>query len=174
MIRRHPAIAALAAVVVAGLAAFVLVYFEPQKLVVDERVEEALPGAEGAGASGSREGAPRARPAPRTLLAGSFRSFEHETTGRARVVRLADGSRLLRLDRLSTSNGPDLRVYLSAIPAADPSGAFDRDFVELGPLKGNVGSQNYRIPAGVRLERLRSAVVWCKRFSVAFGAAPLR
>ena len=172
MIQRHPLIAGVGVVALVALAIFVLAYFEPQKLVVEERVDEALPALGGGAARSPRQ--PGTRSPARILSAGSFGSFEHETTGRARVVRLADGSRLLRLDRLSTSNGPDLRVYLSATPAADPSGSFDRDFVELGSLKGNMGSQNYRVPSGVRLERFRSAVVWCKRFSVAFGAAPLR
>ena len=46
-------------------------------------------------------------------------------------------------------------------------------FDDLGYVKGNIGSQNYLIPADVRLDRYRSVVVWCKRFSVPFAAAPL-
>ena len=45
--------------------------------------------------------------------------------------------------------------------------------MELGELKGNVGSQNYAIPADLELQQFESAVIWCKRFSVPFGAAPL-
>ena len=174
MSARRAVVAGVAAAAVVGAAAFVLAYFEPQKLVVDDRVAEALPGPPQPGASASERGGRPAGSRPRTLAAGSFRSFEHDTTGRASLVRVADGSRVLRLEELRTSNGPVLRVYLSATPATDPSGSFDRDFVELGRLKGNIGSQNYRVPASVRAERFRSAVVWCKRFSVAFGAAPLR
>ena len=175
LIRRRPGLAAALATAMLGLAIFGLVWFQPQKVVIDERVDEPLPMASAPDGSPARgKQPPRAAARADTLASGSFRSFEHETTGQARVLRLSDGSRFLRLDRLSTSNGPDLRVYLSATPAADPSGSFDRDFVELGRLKGNVGSQSYRIPPEVRLDRFRSAVVWCKRFSVVFGAAPLR
>lgn len=45
--------------------------------------------------------------------------------------------------------------------------------VELGKLKGNLGNQNYTVPAGTDLSQFRSAVLWCQRFSVAFGAADL-
>src|SRR6266496_2002140 len=45
------------------------------------------------------------------LASGRFTSGEHHTTGTAKVIRLASGERKLTLD-LSTSAGPDLRVYL--------------------------------------------------------------
>ena len=46
-------------------------------------------------------------------------------------------------------------------------------FVELGELKGNIGDQNYDLPASVDLARYRAVTVWCKRFSVNFATAPL-
>jgi hypothetical protein len=85
-----------------------------------------------------------------------------------------DGRRFLRLAELRTSNGPDLFVYLSAAAADAPLDSFDDDFVALGRLKGNQGNQNYLIPAGVDLTRYSTAVIWCRRFTYAFGAAPLR
>src|SRR6516164_4653194 len=55
-------------------------------------------------------------PGPQVLRSGRFRSLEHATTGTAIVARLPDGRLFLRLERLSTSNGPDVRVYLSHVP----------------------------------------------------------
>ena len=49
----------------------------------------------------------------------------------------------------------------------------DGEFVDLGGLKGNMGSSNYEIPDEVDLSKFKSAVVWCRRFSVGFAAAPL-
>ena len=89
------------------------------------------------------------------------------------MIRLADGRRYVRFERFRTSNGPLLRVYLSATPANGPGGAFDDRFLDLGALKGNIGNQNYRIPAATSLEAYRSVVVWCKRFGVPFAAAPV-
>ena len=45
--------------------------------------------------------------------------------------------------------------------------------MKLGELKATDGAFNYEIPAGVTLEQMRSAVVWCDAFAVLFGSAPL-
>ena len=152
---------AIAAAVVVALVAFVLVYFQPQKLFIDEHVDEALPAAQ--------EGAE----APVAERSGMFVSREHTTSGTATIYRGPDGRRFLRLDDLHTSNGPVLVVYLSSNPAHGPEGAFDDDYVDLGGLKGNIGDQNYELPAGVDLGRYPSVVIWCDRFDAAFGAADL-
>jgi Electron transfer DM13 len=146
--------------VLAGLVTLVLVaagavaWFQPQKLFIDERVDEAAAGTV-------------------TLASGRFRSLGHETSGRAAVLEADAGRRFLRLEALRTSNGPDLFVYLSATPADGPRDAFDDEFLSLGRLKANQGNQNYEIDAGTRLDRYRSVVIWCRRFTYAFGAAEL-
>ncbi len=105
--------------------------------------------------------------------AGSFIGRSHPTEGSARVLGDGSGLRFLRLEDFRTDNGPDLNVYLSAAPPDAPAGAFDDDFVDLGDLKGNVGSQNYEIPAGLDLDRYSTVAIWCVRFGVVFGAADL-
>lgn len=45
--------------------------------------------------------------------------------------------------------------------------------VNLGRLKGNLGDQNYEVPADVDLDGLSTVFIWCDRFSVVFGAAGL-
>ena len=104
---------------------------------------------------------------------GSFIDRSHPTEGSARVLGDGSGRRFLRLEDFRTDNGPDLNVYLSAAPPDAPAGDFDDDFVDLGDLKGNVGSQNYEIPAGLDLDRYSTVAIWCVRFGVVFGAADL-
>ena len=70
-------------------------------------------------------------------------------------------------------HGPRRARLSQAAPASSDGDRFDDRYVELGELKGNIGNQNYTIPSSVNLDRYPAAVVWCKRFSVAFGAAPL-
>jgi hypothetical protein len=175
--RRRTIIVAVVAgllVVAAGVA-----WFQPQKLLIDERVDEALPATATAPPEASADpspGQPRGRlrgPEPKTLSTSPFRSLGHATSGQAVALELADGRRFLRLEELRTSNGPDLFVYLSAAAADAPRETFDDDFISLGRLKANQGSQNYAIPAGVSLDRYRSVVIWCRRFTYAFGAAAL-
>ncbi|HEX9970129.1 MAG TPA: DM13 domain-containing protein [Acidimicrobiales bacterium] len=143
----------VAGVVVAAAAG--VAWFEPHKLFLDDTADEAAP-------------------AGTAAAAGTFRSLEHSTTGTASVLATSTDRRVLRFTDFETSNGPDLRVYLSTAAADADWKAFDDDFVELGTLKGNVGDQNYEIPAGTDLSRYKTAVVWCKRFSVPFAAADLK
>ncbi|MGY1743161.1 MULTISPECIES: DM13 domain-containing protein [unclassified Blastococcus] len=173
-----------AALVVAALGAFVLVWFQPQKLFYDDEVSEALPTAAapsaaeqnaggGDGGTGGSTATPSAPAQPVDLATGTFVSREHETVGTARVVQLPDGQVIVRLEGFETSNGPALYVYLSQNPAAGTEAAFDDEFVDLGALKGNVGDQNYVVPAGVDATGFTSVVIWCDRFDAAFGAADL-
>ena len=108
-----------------------------------------------------------------TVAMGSFIDRSHPTTGTALVLGDGSGQRFLRFEGFETDNGPDLNVYLSTAPPDAPADDFDEDFVDLGDLKGNIGDQNYEIPAGVDLAKYQTVVIWCVRFSVAFGAAPL-
>ena len=158
---------------VVAIGVFVLVWFQPQKLFYDDEVSEALPSVSAPPAASSAPSAPAAPPGPVDLATGSFVSREHETVGTARVVQLPDGQVVVRLEGFETSNGPALYVYLSRNPAEGTEAAFDDDSVDLGALKGNVGDQNYVVPAGVDATAYTSVVIWCDRFDAAFGAADL-
>jgi hypothetical protein len=153
-----------------------LFWFQPWKLVVDERVDAPLPTTAadaGEPPTTTGESTPPTEPEPVVLQHGAFISRDHGTSGGVRVLELADGSRFLRLEELATENGPDLYVYLTAAAADGDEGAFDDDFVSLGRLQGNLGNQNYQLPADVDLDRYTTVVIWCDRFNSAFGAADL-
>ena len=90
----------------------------------------------------------------------------HKAEGVAKVINLADGRTFLRLENLKATNGPDLYVYLSTDKDAS-------DIVNLGRLKGNIGNQNYEIPAGTDLSKYNTVLIWCKAFSTLFGSAKL-
>jgi hypothetical protein len=108
------------------------------------------------------------------LLRGSFYNVVHLSSGEAVVYQLADGSRILRLQNFSVENGPDLYVYLVPIdPVPSDSGSEITGSYSLGRLKGNVGDQNYEIPADLDLSQYKSVVIWCQAFAVPFSAAPL-
>lgn len=159
-----------------------LYWFEPWKLVTDEVVDETLPavGTAPAASQSATPGASRsaAPAANRIVAAGAFVSHEHETRGSAEIVRLADGSHQLILRGLDTSNGPDLRVWLTDQPVIEGTAGWrvfdDGRWVEVAKLKGNRGDQVYDLPPTVDLATVRSVSIWCRRFSVSFGAAELR
>lgn len=108
-----------------------------------------------------------------TLVSGEFMSRSHRTEGRALVLNDGSEQRFLRFENFRTDNGPDVNVWLSPAPPDAPARDYLADYVDLGDLKGNVGAQNYEIPPGVDLAHHSTVVVWCVRFDVAFGTAPL-
>lgn len=164
------------------LLVFVLYWFAPQTLLLDREVADELPVGAASPPAPDREGAAdvgtteEAAGTPQQVVErarGSFSPLSHPGEGEALLLELADGSFLVRFEGLVTDNGPDLRVYLSAAPAdADPI-LHEDEFVDLGPLKGNRGDQNYDVPADVDVTDYQSVVVWCRRFSVGFAVAPL-
>lgn len=108
------------------------------------------------------------------LLKGSFYNLVHLSSGDAVVYQLSDSSRILRLQNFSVDNGPDLYVYLVPVdPVPSTSGTEIAGYYSLGRLKGNVGDQNYEIPADLDLSQYKSIVIWCQAFAVPFAAAPL-
>ena len=108
-----------------------------------------------------------------TLVSGEFISRSHETSGRALVLNDGSEQRFLRFEDFRTDNGPDVNVWLSSAPPDASARDFLDDWVDLGDIKGNVGAQNYEIPPSVDLDRYSTVLIWCVRFSVAFGAAGL-
>ncbi len=198
----RPAVLVPVGVVLTGLFAAAMLVFEPWTLFTNTVVDEALPGAPAAVASSTPEAATQspgstpdgkqspsptssAEPPPSSpepvspvvLARGSFISHEHGTTGSARVLELEDGTRVLRIEDLNTSNGPDLHVWITDAPVIQGRDGWfvfdDGDYIELGSLKGNQGNQNYVLPEAVDLDALTSVTIWCKRFGVSFGAVEL-
>ena len=183
--------------VIIGVAVIVvaMIAFQPWRLFTNVTVDEAPPTVAPASAmaavagtapapaspAGETQAAEAASQppvaAPVVLAKGTFISHEHDTAGSVRILELPDGSRVLRLEGLDTSNGPDLKVWLTDAPVIEGNEGWfvfdDGAYLDLGSLKGNKGNQNYAIPADADLSELTSVAIWCDRFSVSFGAAEL-
>jgi hypothetical protein len=199
-VRRHLWLTGGVAALAVGGAVFVLVWFQPQALLFDTVVDDDFPAVEArdevssttdlepAPDDGEDSGSatdppqpddgtsePEAQPTgPLAVATGDFASRNRYTvTGTATVYEIEDGSRTLRLEDFESTNGPDLYVYLTAADHAEDDEELDRDVVDLGRLRGNVGDQNYAIPHDVDLTHYDSVVIWCLRFTSSFGAADL-
>ena len=136
--------------------------FRPEKLWINQKVDEPAPFASSAD--------------PQPVYTGLLAGEAHPTTGRATIYKTPNGKRYLRLTDFSTSNGPDVHVILAE--SGDPSlnqkivkGQLDS--VELGPLKGNQGDQNYDLSSPVDLQKYDAVVIYCERFHAVFGVAKL-
>lgn len=153
-----------------------LLVFQPWRLFTNTIVNESIPTAPPASTT-SPEAMPNqtTQSEPVVLFEGELISHEHQTTGIAQIIQLADGTRVLRLENLNTSDGPDLEVWLTDAPVIEGQDGWfvfdDGNHFSLGALKGNQGSQNYEIPADLDLSQFSSMSIWCVTFAVSFGAA---
>ncbi len=111
-----------------------------------------------------------------TLLTGAFRDADsiHRGRGTVTILDAGNGRRIARLTDFQVTNGPDLEVWLVAKQNIQSSGDVTASkYVSLGQLKGNIGDQNYEIPANVDIDDYESIVIWCEQFGVLFSAADL-
>lgn len=136
--------------------------FRPEKLFINQKVNETAPFASGS------EGQP--------IFTGKLEGKIHATSGRATIYKSADGTRYLRLTDFTTSNGPDVHVVL--VKAEDEHlkqeiVKGELDHVELGALKGNQGDQNYDLPAAADLNKYQAVAIYCEKFHAVFGMAKL-
>jgi hypothetical protein len=185
-----------------GLAVLVLAFlaFRPDKLFIDDVVDESL---EDAFATEAVEESPATtttstqaptttqpsagdttttttipetttttEPAgPVAIATGGFFGIDHEAEGTATVYEL-DGQFVLRFeDDTDIQNGPDLFVWV--LETDDYDGGDPGEYIDLGKLKGNVGGQNYELPAEYDPAVHQYVLIWCERFSTPFAAAPL-
>jgi hypothetical protein len=173
--RRHPALkrSALAtyAAVAIGIGAWVAITTF-RDVTVNEEIAVGVVASQTGGGAGTEPGAPGAPQGGQNveLAGGEFESLAHGGSGRAAIVELEDGTRVLTFDDLDTDNGPDLRVYLVA---GEVTGGSVGDFVDLGGLKGNRGDQQYEIPPDVDVSRYATVAIWCRAFGVGFARAAL-
>jgi len=149
---RKVAALAVGAVVLTGMWAA----FRPEKLFVNERVSESL--------------VLTGQTAPQLLSQGSFSSLAHHTEGTASLYQ-QNGKHVLRLTNFSTSNGPDVHVYLTRKAGTDSAAVKGGGFLDLGVINGNTGDQNYTLPADFKPEDYQGVSIWCKRFAVNFAGA---
>ncbi|GAB5080824.1 DM13 domain-containing protein [Arthrobacter sp. AD-310] len=181
-----PALVLVAAIVVAAG----LYLFQPWRIFTSSTVTEDVPVAAGPAATpsesavtspGAEATGPPTTPAPagpRELATGQLISHEHASSGTVRILELADSSRILRFEGLDTSDGPDLRVWLTDAPVIEGLAGWhvfdDGAYLDLGALKANKGDQNYVIPVDAVLADYSSVSIWCARFTLSFAAAELK
>ncbi|MGI9017517.1 MAG: DM13 domain-containing protein [Euzebya sp.] len=111
---------------------------------------------------------------PTALVTGSFEGADnfHMGEGTATLYELGDGSRVLRFEDFSVTNGPDLRVYIGPV---GPTGTaiITSQAVQLGTLKGNVGNQNYDVGDDFDVDQDLGVIIYCEPFRVVFATAVL-
>jgi hypothetical protein len=107
-------------------------------------------------------------PATATLLKQGFFSgnMNYNVSG---SVKLYDyqGKKYIYFENFSSSNGPDLKVYVATSNTAS-------QFVTLGALKGVSGTQSYLVTNPPDFNQYNKVLIWCQQFGVLFGTSTIQ
>jgi hypothetical protein len=126
--------------------------FRPEKLWINEKVNEAAPFETGAD--------------PQPVFTGRFEGTAAQISGRATVYKKAGASEYVRLSDFSATGAQDAHVALARSEG-------DSDRIDLGALKSDHGDQSYDVPAATDLTRYDAVVIFSEKSHAAFGAAKL-
>ena len=89
----------------------------------------------------------------------------HDTRGTGSLIQHGDGYAVQLGDDFFFDGAPDPKVALGR-DGYDPN-------TILGVLARNTGAQTYPIPASIDVSQYNEIWIWCERFNVPLGVAPL-
>lgn len=112
------------------------------------------------------------------LVTGEFAGVD-ETIRRAEgtltVYQRADLTRFLRIDGdFSSSRAPDVRIIFTRNPDPTDERGVGVDYIEIAPLRGNIGGQNYEIPAGFDFNQYPILALYVPQYDAVLATATLR
>ena len=137
--------------------------------VRDDEVDEDVVTASAPAPAGAKASKAAAEPVNVAVATGSFMGEDgHDGSGTATVIEQASGGRVLTFTDFDVDPGAAVEVWLTT----GPNETSDR--VDLGDLKGNVGDQQYEVPADADLERYGTVVLYCTPFTVRIAVADLK
>lgn len=113
---------------------------------------------------------------PVVAATGAFTQIDpiHGASGSVTVYQLPDNSHVLRFEDFRSTNGPDLHVIMTQNPDPRTPADVGQNYIELGPLKGNVGNQSYTVPSEVDLSEYQGVVIYSLTFRTVFSTAKLK
>jgi hypothetical protein len=136
--------------------------FRPEKLWINEKVNEAAPFDTSGG--------------PQPILTGRFDGKAQQTSGRATIYKKPGGEEYLRLSDFAALNAEDVHVVLARSDdqnLAEEAGKGRLESIDLGPLKSKQGDQNYDLPASADLNKYDAVVIYSERSPKVSGLAKL-
>ena len=101
------------------------------------------------------------------LPSGTFVKKKKSLAGGWEVVERDGNTYIVFSDDFKTSNGPDLKVFLSPTDIASVTGKTATDgSINIGELQKTKGAQEYLIPAEINLADYSSVLVHCEKYSI--------
>lgn len=113
---------------------------------------------------------------PTTVAMGAFHRIDADASGTVALERLADGSFAVVFEDFKIDSAEHTNVVL--VPNADVTKDGDVDqtkILDLGPLTGTAGMQDYKVPAEMSGGAMgyHTVVLWDAAMKHAIAAAPL-
>jgi electron transfer DM13 len=105
---------------------------------------------------------------------GTFHGVDGNASGTAALFHKPDGAFVITFEDFSVASAAHIDVVL--VPNKDVTGDADIDkttIVDLGPLQGTTGMQDYTVPASADAMTLHTVVLWDTEMAHAVAAAPL-
>lgn len=103
-----------------------------------------------------------------TLHSGTFSGRnDHIVTGAVSVVQAGDHKFIVLGPDFSLDGAPDPKIGFGSDENYDPDTSFT-------PLENTTGAQRYEIPSNIDLSKYNEVYIWCDKFSVALGVAPIK
>lgn len=107
------------------------------------------------------------------LATGSVRTTGFVGGGTLRLLELLPyEDQIVRFENMDMLNGPDLHVYLVRETNIEKFKDIE-EFIDLGEVRGNVGSHNYNIPTSVDAREYGSFVIVSQKYEAVFASANL-
>ena len=105
---------------------------------------------------------------------GTFHGVDGNASGTAALFHKPDGTFVITFEDFSVASADHTNVVL--VPNKDVTGDADIDkttLVDLGPLQGTTGMQDYTVPASADAMSFHTVVLWDTEMAHAVAAAPL-
>jgi hypothetical protein len=157
-------------------AAAVLVVLSTALVVACTSGATASPAASAPPANPSSVASSPAASGPTTVAMGTFHRVDADASGRVALKHLADGSFAVVFEDFTIASADHTNVIL--VSNADVTKSSDVDptkIVDLGPLTGTTGMQDYKVPAEMAAGAMgyHTVALWDTAMKHAIAAAPL-
>jgi Electron transfer DM13 len=134
----------------------------------------------GGGATSAPTTAPTSPPsaaasAVAPVSSGTFHGVDGTATGSVALFHKPDGSFVVTFEDLSIASNAHTNVIFVMNKDVTADGDVDKTaFVDLGPLTGTTGMQDYVVPASADAMTFHTVVLWDTEMAHAIAAAPLQ
>lgn len=106
---------------------------------------------------------------------GSFHPVDGTATGTVALFHLPDGTFAITFEEFSIASNAHTNVILVANKDVTGDGDIDKTaIVDLGPLKGTSGMQDFVVPSSADAMTYHTVVLWDTEMTHAIAAAPLQ